>query len=177
MTDISYDKFITIGCASRTTKQSQDVQRESGARQGLLLIGRELEMPDTSTTHPISRLFALIFWLVRNSIKIALTLWCMALIVYAVGVEMWMPWYRTGLNHPLILAIVSSFLWYVVYLVVRVMRIFMGYDPIPSTGWEPDQMEPGLELEILDPALELAVSQEPFGAGIDPQEEAPHKLK
>ena len=132
-------------------------------------------MPDTSTTHPISQFFALILGLIRNSIKIAWTLWYLALIVYAAGVEMWMPWYSTGLNHPLILAIVSLFLWFGVYVIVGAMRIFMGYDPIPGTAQEPDQMEPGLELEILDPALELAVSQEPFGTGIDPQKETPQK--
>ena len=140
-----------------------------------MLTGRDLEMPDTSTTHPISQFFALILWLIRNSIKIAWTLWYLALIVYAAGVEMWMPWYSTGLNHPLILAIVSLFLWFGVYVIVGAMRIFMGYDPIPGTAQEPDQMEPGLELEILDPALELAVSQEPFGTGIDPQKETPQK--
>jgi hypothetical protein len=134
-------------------------------------------MPDTSTTHPISQFFALILWLIRNSIKIALTLWYLALIVYAVGVEMWIPWYSTGFKHPLIFAIASLFLWFGVYLVVRVFRITMGWDPEPGTAREPDQMEPGLELEILDPALELAVTQEPFGTGIDPLEEAPQKQK
>jgi len=108
-----------------------------------------------------------VFWSIGFGVKIILTLWYLTLILLAFVNVVLVPGMSSGLGHPVIISIASLFLWLVVYVVVGVYRMMVGRDPLPGTVEEPDQMEPGLETEYLDPGLELAVSQEPFGTGVD----------